>query len=388
MTTLLTGGCLYIDGGFHTGLGLLLSEGKIVGFVPQSGQYDAVKVDLMGRKAVPGFIDIHVHGGCGCDTMDGTPQALDTLSAFFASHGTTSILPTTMTGPVSLIRRSAENVYQYMQGPSQGANILGLHLEGPFLNPAAKGAHPEEYLLSPSILDYQALTGLSASAVRMVTLAPELPGAMELAEYLAGQGIVVSIGHTTGGYEQTVCAISQGLRHACHFYNAMVPLKHREPGTVGALLDQKETTLELIADLIHVHPAALRLAIAQKGPDKIALITDAMSAAGLGDGEYSLGSLTVTVKNGEARLSDGTLAGSTLTQDKALLNITKCGISLEDGVKMLTAAPARILGIDHQKGHLRGGYDADITVLDQENGVHSVYVQGVCVHGTEERVLG
>lgn len=382
MRTLLTGGCLYLDGRFKTGLSLLLSDGKIADIVPEGGRYEAAQADLMGRKAVPGFIDIHVHGGCGCDTMDGTPQALDTLSAFFASHGTTSILPTTMTGPVSLIRKSAENVYQYMQGPSKGANILGLHLEGPFLNPSAKGAHPEEYLIPPAISDYRAMTGPSASAVRLVTLAPELPGAMDLSEYLTGQGIVVSIGHTIGGYEQTAHAIGQGLRHACHFYNAMVPLKHREPGTVGAILDHDETTLELIADLIHVHPAALRLAIARKGPDKTALITDAMAAAGLGDGEYALGGLTVYVRGGEARLSDGTLAGSTLTQDKALSNITKCGISLEDGVKMLTAAPARILGIGDHKGHLRAGYDGDITVLDQENGVHSVYVQGRCVHGT------
>ncbi len=373
---ILTNGIVLSQGKWLTGLNLILSKGKIIDIVPDSRDIEGSITDLGGLRVVPGFIDIHVHGGSGSDTMDGTFEAIGTLAGFAAAHGTTSILPTTMSCPLPEIRHSAENVYRYMQEKRTGANILGLHLEGPFLNPEAKGAHPEANLLPPSIKAFQEMVGEAASVVRLVTLAPETNGAKELVVYLKDLGITASIGHTTGNYDQASSAVQMGMTHTCHFYNAMTPLKHRDPGTVGAVLDNDISTIELIADLIHVHPAALRLAVKTKGPDKTVLITDAMAAAGLGDGDYTLGGLTVYVRNGEARLHDGTLAGSTLTQDRALLNMVASGVSVEDTIMMLTETPARVIGVHHQKGKIQPGFDADLALLDEDLEVRGVYVMG------------
>jgi N-acetylglucosamine-6-phosphate deacetylase len=377
---IITNGKAYLDGRWKTGLDILVDEGKIAGIKPAGAHQDGQIIDAQGGCITPGFIDIHIHGSNGADVMDASMKSLDTISNFLAGNGTTSWLATTMTVSVKEIRNSLKTVSEYMNTSHEGAQILGVHLEGPFLSPLAKGAHAEQHILPPAIDNYQSITGGFPDLVRLVTLAPEQEGALELVSYLKERNITPSLGHTKGSYQQCCRGIAAGMHHVCHFYNAMTPLNHREPGAAGAILENDAVTIELIADLVHVHPAAIRLAYKVKGRDKIVLITDAMNAAGLKDGEYELGGIPVYVRNGEARQMDGTLAGSTLTQDQALRNMIDIGIPSEDVIAMLTETPARQIGADHYKGKLTEGFDADINILNQEFRVAATYVKGKAVN--------
>jgi len=374
---ILTNGRIYLDGAWKTGLDILVEGEKITDIQPRGTWKDGRTVDVQGGYLTPGFIDIHIHGSNGSDVMDAREDSLENISAFLAGNGTTSWLATTMTQTIPRIQNALHTVSEYMQEKShKGAQILGAHMEGPFINPLAKGAHVEECIIPPDRKTFEEITAETPDIVRLMTLAPEREGALEFADYLKDRGIVVSIGHTRAAYDQCVCAMQHGITHICHFYNAMTPLNHREPGVVGAVLDNDSATIELIADLIHIHPAALRLAVRVKGPDRTVLITDAMSAAGLKDGNYELGGLPVHVQDGAARLKDGTLAGSVLTQNRALCNMVKIGIPSEDVIAMLTETPAREIGVDGYKGKLRKGYDADINVLDEDFRVRETFVKG------------
>ena len=374
---ILTNGRVYLDGAWKTGLDILVEGEKIADIRPGGTCQNGRTVDVQGGYLSPGFIDIHIHGSNGSDVMDARADSLENISTFLAGNGTTSWLATTMTQTIPRIQSALHTVSEYMQEKShKGAQILGAHMEGPFLNPLAKGAHVEECIIPPDRKTFEEITAETPDIVRLMTLAPEREGALEFADYLKDRGIVVSIGHTKASYDQCVRAMQHGITHICHFYNAMTPLKHREPGTVGAILDNDSATIELIADLIHIHPAALRLAVRVKGPDRTVLITDAMSAAGLRDGNYELGGLPVHVTDGAARLKDGTLAGSVLTQNRALCNMIKIGIPSEDVIAMLTETPAREIGVDGYKGKLRKGYDADINVLDADFQVRETFVRG------------
>ena len=254
---------------------------------------------------------------------------------------------------------------------------MGVHLEGPFINPGAKGAQAEQYILPASRDGFVDLAGEYEGIIKRITMAPDVEGARELTEYLVSKGTVVSKGHTVASYEKRFEGIEWGMRLATHFYNAMTPLKHREPGAVGAFLERDDTTIELIADFVHVHPTALKIAIGLKGYDKVALITDSMAAAGMADGEYYLGSEAVIVKDGVARLKEGgNLAGSTLTQDQALRNMVSIGFALSDVVRMLTEVPAGIAGVSDYKGRIEKGYDADLVILDNELNVNRVFIRG------------
>ncbi|HHY83688.1 MAG TPA: N-acetylglucosamine-6-phosphate deacetylase [Clostridiales bacterium] len=372
-----TNGRAYLDGRWTTGMDILVDNGKIADIKPQGTQYEGIVADVKGGYITPGFIDIHIHGSNGSDVMDAKPEALENISCFLAGKGTTSWLATTMTVSIEEIRRSLQVTADYMKDTSRrGAQVLGIHLEGPFLSPKAKGAHAEEYILSPTVDNYLAITGGMPDIVRMVTIAPEEEGALELIKYLKERSITPSLGHTKGTYDQCKKALESGMTHACHFYNAMTPLNHREPGAVGAILENDSAAIELIADLVHVHPVALKLAVNVKGPGKTVLITDAMVAAGLKDGDYELGGLPVYVRNGEARQANGTLAGSTLTLDRALRNMIKIGVPSEDVIAMLTETPAREIGADHFKGRLAKGFDADINILDDDFNVKETYIRG------------
>ena len=374
-----TNGIVYLDGRWQTGLDILAEDDKIADIKPAGTGFEGYTIDVQGGYLVPGFIDIHIHGSNGSDVMDARIESLENISNFLAKKGTTSWLATTMTVGIDHIRHSLKVVSEYMDTEHTGAQVLGVHLEGPFLSPRAKGAHAEEHILSPSVEAYMSIVDGIPDIVRLVTIAPEEGEALELVRFLRERGITPSLGHTKGSYDQCSLAIKAGMNHACHFYNAMTPLNHREPGAVGAILDNDSVTIELIADLIHVHPAALRLAHKVKGRDRVVLITDAMVAAGLDDGEYELGGIPVCVRGGRAAQEDGTLAGSTLTQDRALRNMIQIGVPSEDVIAMLTETPALQIGAGAYKGRLNAGYDADINILDQEFNVVATYIKGQAV---------
>jgi N-acetylglucosamine-6-phosphate deacetylase len=371
-----TNGRAYLDGKWKTGYDILVDNDRILDIKPEGTYKDGQIIDVQGAYITPGFIDVHIHGSNGSDVMDDDKSSLENISNFLASHGTTSWLATTMTVSRDAIRRSLKTVADYMKEDHKGAQILGVHLEGPFISPLAKGAHAEEHIKLPSIENFEAIASGIPDIIRLVTMAPEQEGALELIQYLKDRNITPSLGHTRASYQQCIDAINAGMNHICHFYNVMTPLNHRQPGAVGAILDSDSATIELIADLVHIHPAALRLAVKSKGRDKVVLITDAMSAAGLEDGDYELGGIPVYVRNGEARQEDGTLAGSTLSQDQALRNMVKIGIPSEDVIAMLTQTPAREIGADRVKGRLAAGYDADINILSDDFEVLATYIKG------------
>lgn len=325
---------------------------------------------------LPGFIDTHVHGGGGGDTMDGR-EGLEKMARLHAQHGTTSMLATTITNPWSKIMSALWTVHNVMQNPvSGGADIIGAHLEGPFISPGRLGAQPANTLTpTPELLAEALATG----AVKAVTLAPEVAGAREAALEFARAGVRVGIGHTKADGD-TVAATLQAIHDAggqgcaTHLYNAMGGIEGRNPGPAAALITDPHAWLEVIYDTVHVHPISFRLAC-NAAPERVVLITDAMRSAGLPDGQSELGGQTVWVKNGRATLADGTLAGSVLTLDVALRNALQAGLTLPQVSQMLSRNPARSLNLT-DRGELRAGQRADIVVLDDTFKVKAVYVGG------------
>ena len=374
MTTLFCGK-VYANGIWLENCLIRTVDGKIAELIPNSDK-PADALDFADDICSPGFVDMHIHGAFGKDTMDGDIEAIKTMSEFVVQHGTTSFLPTTMTASSAAVRQSLEAVHACMKDEMPGAQPLGVHLEGPFINPAAKGAQIESEIKYPAVGEFEEMCGPNMSVAKTITLAPEREGAEALIRFLSDKGIVPIIGHTKATYQQAKESFDWGVRHATHMYNAMTPLHHREPGVVGALLEDDRVTVELIADLIHVHPAVIKVTLAAKGAQHIALVTDAMSAAGLEAGTYQLGGQDVFMKDGEARLADGTLAGSVLTQDKALQNLASQGVALEDILEMLTATPARIISEDHRKGTIAVGMDADLIILTEALQVKAVFIAG------------
>ena len=335
------------------------------------------------RYILPGFIDTHVHGGGGGDTMDGA-AGVQTLARLHARCGTTSLLPTTMTNPWDRVLAALRGVRDVMrlqaeqraqgQAPS-AAQVLGAHLEGPFISPGRLGAQPP-CTLEPTPELVQEV--LALDCVRAVTLAPEVPGVPAAAHTLAGAGVRIGVGHTRADGPATAAFLEAlaplGRLAATHLFNAMGGIEGRQPGPAGALLAHPAVFPEVIFDLQHVHPLSLQLARAAC-PDRVMLITDAMRAAGLGDGESELGGQAVTVRGGRATLADGTLAGSVLTMDQALRNAVAVGVPLHEASRMASAHPARSLGLT-DRGELRGGQRADLVVLDETLQVLSVYLGG------------
>lgn len=325
---------------------------------------------------LPGFIDTHVHGGGGGDTMDGS-EGVYTLAKFHLQHGTTTLYPTTMTNPWANIIKALQGVREVMQEPSDNLpDIPGVHLEGPFISPKRLGAQPP-FTLEPTreLLDEL----LKFNVIRLVTLAPEIPNALEAATTFAKAGVRVSIGHSAATYEQTKVCL-ETIRNAggtvgfTHLYNAMGGLSGREPGVVGAALADKASFAELILDTHHVHHASFLAALNAKR-EQLFFVTDAIRAAGLPDGKTELGGQEVTVKEGRAVLVDGTLAGSVLTLDKALRNARETGLTLGQASKLLSAIPARYMGLE-DRGRLTEGGRADLVVLSKEMKVLEVYLAG------------
>jgi N-acetylglucosamine-6-phosphate deacetylase len=364
--------------------GILVRDGVIEAIGPRQGlslPSGASEISAGGQTAIPGFIDVHIHGAGGHDVMEGTERSLSTVAKTLARHGTTSFLATTVTASPEDTCRSVEGIARYIGQQFEAlppkAEVLGIHYEGPFLNRARRGVHPAEWVQLPSTDLLRRFLQAAAGNVRILTMAPEVLGAVPCIRAARDAGIVVAMGHTDATYEQARAGIALGVRHAVHVYNAMRPFSHRDSGVIGAVLTSPEVTAELIADGVHVEEAAMRILLQAKGAGRVILISDGLSATGMPDGKYMLGNLEVTVVDGVCRNSEGKLAGSTLTLDRALRNVVALGVPFQDAVRMLTANPAKLLGIEFKKGALRIGADADIVLLDENLQVANVWTRGV-----------
>ncbi|MET7756950.1 N-acetylglucosamine-6-phosphate deacetylase [Streptomyces sp. NPDC005389] len=343
---------------------------RIVGAVPEGAE----TLDLTGHWLVPGFVDMHNHGGGGASFTSGSVDEVLKGVHTHRLHGTTTVVASFVTGEMDFLTQRAGLLSELAE---QG-EIAGLHFEGPFISPCRKGAHDETLLRDPDPADVRKLIDAARGQAKMVTLATELPGGIDSVRLLAEHGVIAAIGHTDASYEQTVEAIDAGATVATHLYNAMPALGHRAPGPIAALLEDERITVELINDGTHLHPAALELAFHHAGPERVALITDAMDAAGFGDGRYMLGPLEVEVKDSVARLVEGgSIAGSTLTLDRAFKRAaTIDGLPVESVVQAISANPARLLGVYDRVGSLDPGKDADIVVLDAEFNLKGVMRKG------------
>ena len=341
---------------------------------------DSIIIDGKGLYISPGFIDTHIHGAGGYDTMDGTYEAINNISKTIAQYGVTSFTPTTMTVNKEEIKNALKAIHLAKQIKTEGASVLGVHLEGPFISPSAIGAQNPKFIVTPSVENFKSIVGEYEDIVNCVTLAPEISGAKELINYLNKKGITASIGHTKATYEEAMEGIKWGCTHSTHLFNAMSSFSHRSPGTVGAIFDSDITT-ETICDGIHIKYPSLRIAYKQKGLDKVLLITDAMMACSMKDGIYSLGKQEVKVENGAARLLDGTLAGSILTLNVAINNLHKnTNYLLSELVTMATLNPAKHCKIQHRKGLIKVGYDADLTLFDDNIDIKYTIIDGKIVY--------
>lgn len=345
---------------------LLVAQGRIVSLAAGDAPPDSADeyLDAGGQTLLPGFVDIHVHGGAGHDTMDATPDALHEMARFYARHGVTTFLATTWTDTPERIRVAMTQVAQIMQNSSQdGARLAGVHMEGPYLNPEYCGAQNPEYIRQADMAAMQALFDLDV--IRLVSLAPEFEANHALIDVCVQRGITVSVAHSGATADQMQQAFARGLSHATHTFNAMTGLHHRRPGIVGAVLTEPTVTAELIADGIHVHPMAMQLLWQMKGPEQVVLITDAIRAAGMPDGEYTIDERVMMVKDGACRLPDGTLAGSILTMESALRNFQAAtGDPLETLWQTCSLNPARVIGMAHEIGSIERSKAADLVLLD------------------------
>jgi N-acetylglucosamine-6-phosphate deacetylase len=339
---------------------------------PQTGALDAAEVAGAGALLTPGFIDIHGHGGAG-ESYDDGPEAIRAARALHRSHGTTRAVISLVTAPLDTLERRTAMVADVA---ATDADILGSHLEGPFLDPAHRGAHDATLLRAPDATAVERLLSAGRGTVRQITLAPELPGGLDAIRLVVGAGAAAAVGHTGASHDQARAAFDAGATILTHAFNAMPGLHHREPGPVAAAASDPRVTLEVIADGVHLHPEIVRIAFAA-APGRVALVTDAMAAAGHADGRYELGSLAVEVADGVARLAGGgAIAGSTLTQDAALRRTVGAGVPLAEAVAALTATPARAIGRANDLGALAPGFAADAVLLSSALDVRAVWTAG------------
>ncbi len=342
---------------------------------------NAQVIDFGDAVLAPGLIDLHIHGGAGHDVMEGTDEGLAAIERLMTKHGVTSYCPTTVTAPIDVTLRSLDALGKAVQraGPGDGrrARPLGVHFEGPFLSHAKRGVHPPALLQPASRELFERMWQAAAGRVCVMTIAPEIDGALDLITEAGRRGVCVSLGHSDAELPQARMAIKAGARHATHTFNAMRPLDHRDPGLLGAVLTDRSVTADIIVDGIHVDPAVVDLFVRAKGVEGAVLITDAISATGMPDGTYMLGGFAVQVHNGRCEL-DGRLAGSVLTLDRAVRNTMKfANTSLQQAIRMATLNPASALGMVKRKGNLTVGADADVAVFTPAGEVVRTIVGGV-----------
>lgn len=379
---------IYTEQGLRKNSCLIIQNNKIhaIESVDVVKQFPAAQIIEFPETyhLVPGFIDLHVHGVNGSDVMDATPDALQNISNTLAKEGTTGFLAATMTASLEKIEQTLLVAGKYRQEPQTGAALFGVHLEGPFLAPSKVGAQRDDDLLTPKKEYIERWQELSNDAIKLVTLAPELPNSLAFIRYLKQKNIIASIGHSDATYAQCLAAIEAGCSHMTHLFNAMRGIHQREPGVVTAGLLADEVLAELIVDGVHLHPAIVELALRVKGKNKIALVTDSMRAKCLAAGVYELGGQAVTVKDDVACLENGVLAGSVLKMNSAVKNLVEfTGCSLADAVQMAAGNPARALGMFGERGSIALGKAADLVVLDEDLRVVLTLVGGVVTYSAE-----
>lgn len=376
--TLFTNGKVYVDGRFQD-TDLLVQDGRVAGF---SGKADEV-VDLGGKLLIPGFLDLHTHGGDGVDVNAATAGDMAKIGRFFAKNGTTGWLCSILTDTPEQTLWCIDQAKAAMAAPITGAQLMGIHLEGPFLCSAYKGAMPEHLLRKGDPALFRQYQQAAEGAVRYITVSPEVEGVVDMIREISGS-TTVAIGHSGADYETSCAAIDAGAQACTHTFNAMGLFHQHRPGIMGAVLE-RPVCCEAICDGRHLHPGSVRMLLACKGWDKVVAVTDSIQASGLPDGHYKLGVNDVVVEDGDAKLaSNGVRAGSTLTTGQALKNLVKfTGESVEKVLPLLTANPARLIGMDHRKGSIAPGKDADLVVLDQDLNVTATYVAGVNVYAGE-----
>ena len=369
MKTVVTAEKLWDGAQSHDNPLVVIEDGNITSIATRKSAAeptDARVLDFPGATLAPAFFDVHIHGAAGHDVMEATPPALDAVSRFLAARGTGTYLATTVTAPLDATLRSLAALAQIISKPAVPgrARPLGIHLEGPFLSHKKRGVQPAEHLLAPEIGTFDRMYDAAEGHARLMTIAPELPGAAALAEHATKRGVRVSVGHSNATAAETLAAIEAGAVGATHTFNAMRALDHREPGILGIVLTSDQLYSELICDGVHTTPEIVRLWWKAKGPERAILVTDAMSAAGMPDGEYQLGGFAVQVDNGRA-MARGVLAGSVLTLDRALKNfVAFTGAYVNQGLRLLTANPAAMTGFREQTGSLAVGQRADLVAVD------------------------
>ncbi|MDE3148328.1 MAG: N-acetylglucosamine-6-phosphate deacetylase [Acidobacteriota bacterium] len=377
MRTVLTAGRLWNGTSLIDSPVILVEDGRIVSIGSRAAGQAASHTrayDYPGATLAPAFLDVHIHGAAGHDAMEGTPDALDAIGRFLARHGTANYLATTVTASVDATLRALEGIARVIRNPGlmgaggksgqPVAQPIGIHLEGPFLSHEKRGVQPAEHLLAPDIGLFDRFFEAAEGHLRLMTLAPELPGAIELAAHATARGVRISLGHSNATAAETRAAIAAGAVSATHTYNAMRPLDHQEPGILGTVLTDDSLYAEIICDGIHSRPAMVKLWWRAKGPERAILVTDAMSATGMPDGEYQLGGFPVTVANGKA-MARGVLAGSVLTLDRALANfIAFTGAQLDQALRLLTSNPAAMTGLSDRVGSLAVGQPAHLVAVD------------------------
>jgi N-acetylglucosamine-6-phosphate deacetylase len=362
---------------------VLLANGKIAQIMPCGFLQDEDTLDCEGSYLLPGLIDVHTHGCDGVDTVGGGYEGINRMSRFMAQHGVTSFLPTSETVSYEEIESAFRSVKEAYDKGCDGAEVMGINMEGPYINPGKAGAQDPQYAVAASFEDFCKLQEAAGGLIRLITVAPEMPGNMEFIRKAAASGVHVSCGHSTAGYDEIIQAAENGADHMTHLYNAMTPLTHRDPNAVGAALTTDKLYCEVICDGIHLHKAAVLTAYKMKGSDRMLLISDSMMATGLPDGKYQIGGLDVWVRDGVARIEAGNLAGSTAKLLGCVCKAVEFGIPLEDAVKMASLTPAKSVGIDHTKGSIELGKDADVIIVGQDLALQKTIVGGKVVFSSK-----
>lgn len=360
---------------------ILVEDGRIMRVGPaQAGDSAERKIDAAGWIVAPGLMDVHIQGAGGADAFDATPEALETISATCARFGVTSFLATTMYKPG--LANAHLSVAAACTGQDLGgAELLGIHLEGPFIAMEKRGMIGPECLGQATISNLDAIYELTGATLKMMTIAPELPGSLEIIKSLVSRGAVAALGHTCATYDQTLAGFEAGINHVTHLFNAMPSIHHRAPGPAGAIFERDDITAQVISDGVHLHPSIVRMVFKQLGPERHVAITDGMQAMGLPDGPYEFNGQPYEAKDGTARYHDGTLIGTATGLNQIVARLMKfTGCSLATAIKTATENPARVMGLQKSKGFIRSGYDADLVLLNRDLSIRITIVGGTVVY--------